>query len=184
MASRTRPGRWSRRALDPPRRDHLRRGLTDLFGSVEGAPPELLELMLLLLDQRSHPTDRHKRGGRFAIVDPALNADVVRWAFQNAKRPRITISLWLEMQKYMLAATNEVVMNREQMKRATGASTSHISDALSELASLNAVQRIKRGREVRWRITTLAATHLTGAAREKAQQAEPPLLVPIFTTEA
>ena len=184
MPNRARKGLWSRRALDRPQRDKLRHGITQAFGGVEGAPRELLDLILLMVDQRSSPTDTSDRPRRFAIVDPPFNAAVVRWAFENAKRPRITINLWMEMQKYMLAANNEVQMDREHMMRATGASTAHVSCALAELASVEAVQRIKHGREVRWRITTLAATHLTGAAREKAQKAEPRLLVPLRPEEA
>lgn len=184
MANRARKGQWSRRALAPPQRDKLRHRITEAFGDVEGAPRELLDLILLMLDQRSSPTETGDRRRRFAIVDPPFNAAVVRWAFENTKRPRITINLWMEMQKYMLSANNEVQMDREHMMRAAGASTSHVSCALAELASVGAVRRIKHGREVRWRITTLAATHLTGAAREKAQQAEPPLLVPLRPEEA
>lgn len=183
MANRALTGPWRRRALDRPHAHELRHGITDLFGRIEGAPRDLMDLFLLILDQRTSPSER-KRMGRPAIVDTAFNAAIVHWALDEAQRPRITLKLWFEMQRHLLAATNEVHMDREQMMRFAGASSSHVSCALSELAAIGAVERIKRGREVRWRVTTLAATHLTGAAREKAQRSEPRPLLNLNTPEA
>ncbi len=170
--------RWSRAAIDREHADRVRRALTDLFGDMPGAPGELLAMLLLLLDQRTVPLKRAKRG-RFAIVCTRHNEAVVRWALENAKRPHVSVKLWMSFQNHLRTDTNEIMMTRAHMMDVAGATSPDVSVALSEFCGIRALQRVRNGREVRWRVTTLAATHLGGAARDEAQDAEPALLAAI-----
>ena len=53
----------------------------------------------------------------------------------------------------------------------------HVSSLMGELASINAIERRKQGREVKYFLNPHIATHLPGAsAREAARDAAGPLL--------
>lgn len=73
--------------------------------------------------------------------------------------------------------TGEIVMDRKQMMEAAEASSSHVSNALSELVKIGALIRHQEGREVRWFMNPNIGTCLTGKAREDAQRSAPTLQV-------
>ncbi len=161
--------RWARGGLDREQAGELRRRIA----SMRDLPDELRALFLLLVEQRTPGSNAR----RFAIVDTLTNEAVVRWALDCAKRPRVSIRLWMAFQNHLLTSTNEIVMTRAEMMQVAGASSPHVSVALAEFVSIRALTRHQQGRDVRWRVTMRAATHLGGSARENAQNAAPPLLV-------
>lgn len=139
---------------------------------LEAEAPRLVGQMVALIDRHTIAD----RGWSFVMLSPAQNRLVVRWINANAKRPRVSAALWAEFFCHMRTDTGEIVMSRAQMMEAADASTSHISDALSELLGMGAIIRQREGREVRWFMNPRVGTHLTGLARQEAQSAAPPLL--------
>ncbi len=137
--------------------------------------PELLAKLLAFIDG----LEASSNAWRFALLGLAENEAVVYWIADNARRKGVTSKLWASCKRHMRTDTHEVLLNREQMMRRTGASSSHLSAALAELVSINALERRGTGRDVRWFVSVNIATHLTGAARDNAQEAAPPLLAAI-----
>ncbi len=153
------------------RRDRTVRLRRELSAHELDAPDLVRELLAVV--------DRHTAsalGWRFVMLGPHENRLVVRWINENAKRPRLSGLLWAELICHMRTDTGEIVRNRTQLAELVGCSPKHISDALSELLRMGALIRRQEGRDVRWFINPLVATCLTGAARDDAQRAAPPLL--------
>ena len=110
------------------------------------------------------------------MVSPAKDLEVALWIRKHAVRRGLSHVLWPLLKNNMRTDTNEVLLNLSEMSQALGERASHISEALSELVSINAVERRKEGREVRWFVNPKVATHQSGAARDKAQSKAPELL--------
>lgn len=146
--------------------------LRQLMLGFEAEAPRLVAQALALID-RNTVADR---GWSFVMLSPAQNRLVVRWINAHAKRPRVSAALWAECFCHMRTDTGEVVMTRAEMMEACGASSPNVSDALTELVGIGALIRHKEGRDVRWFMNPKVGTCLTGAAREEAQRAAPPLL--------
>ncbi len=140
---------------------------------VAGDAPEFMREFIALIDRREAASN----AWRFGLVGLAQDEAVVHWLAENARRTRVSVKLWASMKKHMRNDTQEVLMDRVHMMRAVRAPSSHISEALSELARIGAVERRQQGRDVRWFISANIATHLTGAARDQAQKDAPPLIV-------
>lgn len=134
--------------------------------------PELAAEMLALIDRRTASSN----AWRFVMVGAIQNRDVVRWIVKHARRAATSHVLWAEMKANMHTGTNEVMMSRAHMMQATGAPSPHVSEALSELVRIGAIERRKEGRETRWFVSARVATHLSGVARDEAQRIAPPLL--------
>jgi len=146
--------------------------LRQLVLALEPQVPDAARKILAVIDRNTAAS----KGWSFVMLSPAQNRAVVRWINAHAKRPRVSAALWAEFFCHMRTDTGEVVMSRAQMMEAAEASSSHVSEALSELVNIGAVIRHKEGREVRWFMNSQVATCLTGAAREEAQRRDPPVL--------
>ncbi len=114
----------------------------------------------------------------FVMISPAQNAAVVRWLTGNSKRPQAAILLWAHLFEVMRNDTGEILRTREELAERVGISPQNLSRIMTELASINAVRREKREREVRYFMNSAIATHLPSPeARAKAREADGPLLV-------
>lgn len=143
--------------------------------AIAAGSPEVLGKLLAFIDRLEGASN----AWRFALVGVAEDEAVTYWIADNARRKGVTSKLWASCKRHMRNDTHEVLMDREQMMRRTGASSSHLSAALAELCSINALERRGTGRNVRWFVGAKIATHLTGVARDQAQEAAPPLLAPM-----
>lgn len=137
--------------------------------------PALLRDLLALIDRRVAASDPW----RFTMVGPIEDEAVSHWLTDHAKRLRVSVRLWASFKRFLRNDTQEILMDRAHMMQVARAPSPHVSQALAELLSIGAVQRVREGREVRWFLSAKIATHLTGAARDEAQQAAPPLLAAI-----
>lgn len=146
--------------------------LRQQIGGLAARHPQVLAELLALVDRRTVSDS----GWRFVMVGPAEDEAVVRWLTDHAKRLRVSLRLWARMKRRIRSDTNEILLTRAEMMECAGASSSHVSDALSELASIRAIERRQFGREVRWFLNDTVATHRVGAERDAAQAAAPPLL--------
>ncbi len=114
----------------------------------------------------------------FVMLSPAQNASVVRWLTENSKRPQAATLLWAHLFEVMRNDTGEILRTREELAERVGVDRDNLSRIMTELASINAVRREKRGREVRYFMNSTIATHLPSPeARAKAREADGPLLV-------
>ncbi len=116
----------------------------------------------------------------FVMLSPAQNASVVRWLTENSKRPQAATLLWAHLFEVMRNDTGEILRTRQELAERIGVDRDNLSRIMTELVSINAVRREKRGREVRYFMNSTIATHLPGAeARAKAREADGPLLVAV-----
>lgn len=114
----------------------------------------------------------------FVMLSPSQNSAVVRWLSENSKRPQTATLLWARLFEVIRNDTGEIMQTRDELAQWLGVEPQNLSRIMSELASINAVRREKRGREVRYFMNSTIATHLPGpAAREAAREADGPLLV-------
>ncbi len=114
----------------------------------------------------------------FVMLSPSQNSAVVRWLSENSKRPQAATLLWARLFEVIRNDTGEIMQTRDELAQWLGVEPQNLSRIMSELASINAVRREKRGREVRYFMNSTIATHLPGpAARQAAREADGPLLV-------
>lgn len=114
----------------------------------------------------------------FIMLSPSQNSAVVRWLSENSKRPVAALRLWARLFEVIRNDTGEVMQTREELAQWLGVDGQNLSRIMTELASINAIRREKRGREVRYFMNSAVATHLPGpAARQAARESDGPLLV-------
>ena len=123
--------------------------------------------------------DRHERtlnGWSFVMVEPNLYSQIVdRLTSGHSKRPLLAVRLWARLFSKLPPDSNEVQATREELAQELGCRADHVSQIMVELEKLGAVYRRKEGRGVRYLVHPKFGTHLTGAARERAQAAAPEL---------
>lgn len=114
----------------------------------------------------------------FVMLSPSQNSAVVRWLSENSDRPIAALRLWARLFEVIRNDTGEIMQTRDELAQWLGVDPRHVSRLMSEFASINAVRREKRGREVRYFMNSTIATHLPGqVARQAAREADGPLLV-------
>jgi CRP-like cAMP-binding protein len=118
----------------------------------------------------------------FVMISAEQNVDVVQWLCTNSTRPKTALAVWALLFTAMRRDTGEVVLTRDEIAERLGTSPSNVSHVLGELERLNAVIRRRepapgvRGKgSLRIFVNPLVGTHLTGAARDRAQAAAPRL---------
>lgn len=114
----------------------------------------------------------------FVMLSPAQNDAVVEWLSDQSKRPQAAVRLWSHLFTCMRMDTGEILKSREELAERLSILPRDLSSLMTELASINAVRREKRGREVRYFMNSTIATHLPSPeARAKAREGDGPLLV-------
>lgn len=113
----------------------------------------------------------------FVMLSPAQNEAVADWLWAQSKRPQAAVRLWLHLFTCMRMDTGEILKSRQELAERVGISPQNLSRIMTELASINAVRREKREREVRYFMNSTIATHLPSPeARAKAREGDGPLL--------
>ena len=121
-------------------------------------------------------------GWTFVMLSPEQNAAVMRWLRQHSQRPVLALALWGELFTALRRDTGEVMLTRDELAERIGATPGEVSRVMHELASIGAIivnrERVAgmrgRGRAVYF-MNPNVGTHLTGAARDKAQAEAPRL---------
>ena len=114
---------------------------------------------------------------RFIMVTTSQNLAVVRWISENSARPHKANLLWALIFDHVHPNTGEIMLSRAEIAERLDDLPRHVSSLMGELASINAIERRKQGREVKYFLNPHIATHLPGAsAREAARDAAGPLL--------
>ena len=111
------------------------------------------------------------------MISPQQNADVVDWLEANSKRPQKAIRLWSRLLTHLRMDTGEIMATRQELAERVGMEPRDLSSTMTELASINAIRRVKEGRKVRYFLNANIATHLpTTSARAAAREEAGPLL--------
>jgi hypothetical protein len=114
----------------------------------------------------------------FVMLSPAQNDAVVEWLMAHSKRPQAATRLWSHLFTCMRMDTGEILKSREELAERLGLLPRDLSSIMTELASINAIRREKRGRDVRYFMNPNIATHVpSDAARTAARDSAGPLLV-------
>jgi len=112
------------------------------------------------------------------MISPAQNDAVIEWLYAHSKRPQVAVRVWSKLFTSLRPDTGEVMLTRQQMAERVGVDPGHVSRVMTELASINAVRREKRGREMRYFMSPYIATHIPSPeARTAARDKAGPLLV-------
>jgi CRP-like cAMP-binding protein len=124
-----------------------------------------------------------QNGWTFVMMSPQDNAKVVSWLAANSSRPMVAMQLWATLFLHLRRDTGEVMQTRDELADAVGTTSDEVSRIMGELEGIGAVSRRRtkvagmRGPGmVRYFMSPKVGTHLTGAARDKAQASAPPLL--------
>jgi Crp-like helix-turn-helix domain len=118
----------------------------------------------------------------FLMISPEQNAAVGRWLGEHSSRPKIALVLWMELFTALRRDTGEIMLTRDELAERVGTHPDNVSRVMHELAGIGAiiVHREKvagvrgPGRAV-YLMNPNVGTHLTGAARDKAQAEAPRL---------
>lgn len=116
-------------------------------------------------------------GWTFLMLSPEANAAVVRWLAEHSKRPQMAMQLWATLFTVLRRDTCEIVQTRSQLAETLGVAPKHVSEVMTELASIGAVSRKGRGGAgVRYFLNPTIGTKLTGAERTRVQANAEPLV--------
>lgn len=132
---------------------------------------------LARIDQAAelHPETRDRE--RFIMVTTSQNLAVVRWISENSARPHKSNLLWALIFDHVHPNTGEIMLSRGEIAERLDDLPRNVSSLMSEFVSINAIERRKEGRQVKYFLNPHIATHLPGAsAREAARDAAGPLL--------
>jgi len=154
--------------------------LREMVAAYPGLPDRLRSELIAQIDRRTAA----KNGWTFVMLSPAQNAAVVSWIVQNSKRPQVAVRLWAELFTAMRTDTGEITLTRDELAERVRETVQNVSTIMTELEGIGAISRRRqkvagmRGPGMaRYFMNSRVATHLSGAAREEAQAAAPPLLV-------
>lgn len=113
----------------------------------------------------------------FVMISPEQNAEVVDWLEANSKRPQKALKLWSRLLTHLRVDTGEIMATRQELAERVGMEPRTLSETMTELASINAIRRVKEGRKVRYFLNPHIATHLpTTSARAAAREESGPVL--------
>jgi DNA-binding transcriptional ArsR family regulator len=100
------------------------------------------------------------------------------WLKVNSRQPMNAAQVWAECFTALRIDTNEIVLSRDELAERVGVRPAEVSRIMTELETCGAVIRRREGRGVRFFMNPMVGTHMTGAARDKAQDAAPAMLRP------
>jgi DNA-binding transcriptional ArsR family regulator len=113
----------------------------------------------------------------FLMVSTAQNAAVIDWLSENSRYPKAAVRLWGHLLDALRFDTGEVLKTRAELAELLAIEPRTVSELMTELNSIHAVRRERRGNRVRFYLNAHIATHLPGqAARKAAREADGPLL--------
>ena len=168
--------RTAKARLDQERANKLRQHIL-AFDEFD-LPEEAVRAVILAIDKQTATA----RGWTFVMLSPSQNAAVVGWLRHNSARPGVAMQVWAEMLTGLRIDTGEIMVSREELSKRVEAPLTSVSQVLTELEGIGAISRRRErieGTRGPGRLTIFVnpnvATILKGKARDKAQQATPPV---------
>jgi len=138
-----------------------------------GVPPQVAaELAMNLLAKTPKP----EKSEPFIMLTPSQNFAVNEWLHSNSSRRDEAKRVWSLLFTAVHPTTGEVMLARAEIADRLRIAPRSVSSIMTELASIGAIQREKRGREVRYFMSPHIATHLpVGERLEEARTKAPRL---------
>ena len=116
------------------------------------------------------------------MTEPELNNYVVNYMLDNSRRPHVALRFWSLCFCHMRTDTGEIMLTRQEIADKLGILARHVSTVISEFEKIGAIIRERKNGRAYYFVNAWVATHLTGEARDKAQN-EAPLLPLIQETD-
>jgi hypothetical protein len=139
--------------------------------------------ILYYIDRRTAASNKWT----FVMLSPGQNEAIVNYLIDNSKRPMQAVKIWALCFSHLNNDTGEIMLRRDEIADRLDMRPNEVSQIMGELATRNAIitrrtqVRGMRGKGVvRYYMNPTVATHLSGKARDLAQDAAPQ---PITTTE-
>jgi hypothetical protein len=146
--------------------------------ALPGIPDAAKSPLLAAVDRQTAAAN----GWTFVMLSPADNARVVNHLVATSSRPLVAVRLWALCFEHLRRDTGEITLSREELAIMVGTTVQDVSRIMGELEAFGAITKERskvagmRGPGVvRYRMNQWIATHLQGAARDKAQAAAPRL---------
>jgi hypothetical protein len=141
--------RYSRRQREAEKMEAMLREIPEI------SPQQAAHIALGYLARVSKPEATEP----FIMITPSQNAAVVDWIDANSKRRNEAHRLWARLYTVVHPTSGEIMLTREELAERLNILPLHVSRIMSELASIGAIQREKRGRTVRYLMSQHIATH-------------------------
>lgn len=139
--------------------------LRQMILGLEGLPENAVGAIVAAVDRETAATN----GWTFMLLSASQNKAVVKWLDTHSTRPRKALLLWSEMFDHLRHDTQEIMLTRAEMAALIDEKPRNVSTIMSELESIHAISRQRDGRNTRYFMNATVATHLPGAARDRAQ---------------
>lgn len=147
--------------------------------ALEDAPPEAKSAIVATIDRQTAAQE----GWTFVMISAGQYGQVVEWLAAHSERPVMAMRLWALVFQHLHRDTGEIVLSRQEMAEHLGCAPQHVSNLITDLEKIGAIQRRRAAREagrrgavpMRYFLNPRVGTHLAGAAREKAQVEAPQL---------
>src|SRR5215204_5669688 len=152
--------------------------LRQLVLDYPDVPEQLRGELVATIDRQT----ASEAGWTFVMLGPEQNAAVVRWLRRNSRCPTLATALWAELFTALQRDTGQIMLTRDELAERINAGPDAVSRIMGELTSIGAImarrERVAgmrgQGRAVYF-MNPQVGTHLTGAARDRAQAAFPEL---------
>ncbi|RZL28329.1 MAG: hypothetical protein EOP64_04855 [Sphingomonas sp.] len=146
--------------------------LRDALLPFEAEMPDQVGHLIGQIDRKTAA----RNGWTFVMLSPSQNAAVVGYLAEHSDRPIVAMRLWAMCFEYLRNDTGEIMLRRDEIAEKLKEQPDTVSRIMSQLEEIGAIIRRRervsgmRGPGlVRYFMNSVVGTHLTGAARDKAQ---------------
>ena len=137
----------------------------------EQMPPETYRAITRAIEKSTASV----KNWRFIMLQPDLNQAVIHHMTKRSKMPLVAVNLWAMFLNNLRTDTGEILLTRQEMADKLKQLPRDISSVMSEFAAIKVIRREKKGGRVFYFLNPWVATHLTGEARDNAQDNSPML---------
>lgn len=138
---------------------------------LEHAPDNAKSAIVAAVDRETAA----QAGWTFCMISAAQFEQVHEWLLDNSKRPRLAVRIWTHLFQHVRMDSNELALTRQQLAERFQVPPAHVSNVMAEMEKIGAIERHHASGRVTYLLNPRIGTHLTGAARERAQAKAPEL---------
>ncbi|MBO6043590.1 MAG: hypothetical protein J6P47_03905 [Acetobacter sp.] len=161
--------------LTPEQAQDLRDHLDEYRGRI---PEDIFREILKKIEENTASQNLWE----FIMSNPKLNYYVIDYMLTHSKRPNLAVRFWSLCWCYLRIDTGEIMLTRQEIADKLGILSCNVSRVISEFEKIGAIIRERKNGRAYYFVNAWVATHLTGEARDKAQN-EAPLLPLIQETD-
>ena len=161
--------------LTPEQAQDLRDHLDEYRGRI---PEDIFREILKKIEENTASQNLWE----FIMSNPKLNYYVIDYMLAHSKRPNLAVRFWSLCWCHLRIDTGEIMLTRQEIADKLGILSCNVSRVISEFEKIGAIIRERKNGRAYYFVNAWVATHLTGEARDKAQN-EAPLLPLIQETD-